>query len=82
MAVRITTSVRVSTSTVNGPNWIHTGLLLVILEELVDLVAHLTVGHSDIVLGVTIVAHQVKVSIVRNVKLFTHESVMSNLRLA
>lgn len=46
-----------------------TGVLLVNLEELVDLVANLTVGHLDVVLGVTIIVHEGEEAIVGDVEL-------------
>lgn len=46
-----------------------TGVLLVNLEELVDLLTNLTVGHADIVLGVTVVVHEGEEAIVRDVEL-------------
>lgn len=46
-----------------------TGDLLVDLEQLVDLLANLTIGDFDIVLGVAIVVHEGKETIVRDVDL-------------
>lgn len=46
-----------------------TGILLVLLEELVDLVANLAVGHADIILGLAIVGHEGEETIVGNVEL-------------
>lgn len=51
-------------------NWSKlTGVLLIGLEELVDLVANLTIGHLDVVLGVAILTHEVEEAIVRDVEL-------------
>ena len=46
-----------------------TGFLLLNLEELVDLVASLTVRDTDVVLEVTVVIHEVEETIVRDVQL-------------
>lgn len=46
-----------------------TSVLLVNPEELVDLLTNLTVGHADIVLGVTVVVHEGEEAIVRDVEL-------------
>ena len=71
MAVRITTS-SASVSTTSGPSSQDlklTGILLLGLEETGDLLTDLTLGHLDIVLGVTIVVHQRKVAVVGDVEL-------------
>lgn len=46
-----------------------TGVLLLLLEELVDLVTDFTVGELDIVLGVAVVVHEGEETIVGDVKL-------------
>lgn len=46
-----------------------TGVLLLLGEELADLVANLTVGDLDVVLGVAIVLHQGQEVVVGDVKL-------------
>jgi hypothetical protein len=46
-----------------------TGVLLVDLEKLVDLVANFTVGHADIILGVTVVVHKGEVAVIGDVEL-------------
>jgi hypothetical protein len=46
-----------------------TGVLLIDLEELVDLLTNLTVGHADIILGVTVVVHERKEAVVGDVEL-------------
>lgn len=46
-----------------------TGVLLLLLEELVDLVADLTVGNTDIVLGITVFVHEGEETIIGDVKL-------------
>lgn len=46
-----------------------TGVLLLSLEEAEDLLANLSVGDLDIILGVTVVLHEGKVSIVGDVEL-------------
>ena len=47
----------------------HTGVLLLSGEELGDLVTDLAVGHLDIVLGVTIIVHEGKEAVVRDIEL-------------
>lgn len=49
-----------------------TGVLLLGLEELVDLVANLAVGHLDIILGVTFLVHEGEETVVRDVELLFH----------
>jgi hypothetical protein len=46
-----------------------TGVLALLVEELVDLVANLTIGNLNVVLGGTIVGHEGKETVVGNVKL-------------
>ena len=46
-----------------------TSVLAVLNEELVDLVANLTIGNLDVVLGGAIVGHEGKETVVSNVKL-------------
>lgn len=46
-----------------------TDVLLLNSEELVDLVANFTVGHADVVLGVTVVVHEGEETVVGDVKL-------------
>lgn len=46
-----------------------TGVLLLLLEQLVDLVANLTVWDLDIILGVTVVVHEGEETIVGDVEL-------------
>lgn len=46
-----------------------TGVLAVLAEELVDLVANLAIGDLDIVLGGAIVGHEGEETIVSNVEL-------------
>lgn len=46
----------------------NVGILLIGLEQLDDLVTDLTVGHLDIILGVTIVVHQGEVAIIGDVE--------------
>jgi hypothetical protein len=48
----------------------HTGVLLLLLEELVDLVADLTLRNLDIVLGLAALSHQ------------RHEAILSNIELS
>jgi hypothetical protein len=56
--------------------WQLTGILLVGSEELDDLLTNLTIGHADIILGVTVVVHQREEAIVRDVEL---QSCVNNL---
>jgi len=49
--------------------WRLTGVLLLSSEELVNLLANLTVRDLNIILGLTIIGHQGKKTIVRNVEL-------------
>jgi hypothetical protein len=49
--------------------WRLTGVLLLSSEELVNLLANLTVRDLNIILGFTIIGHQGKKTIVRNVEL-------------
>ena len=73
MAVRmITSNVGISHCVVSamvGRSLLLTGVLLLSAEELGDLVANFAIGHLDIILGVTIVGHQGKEAIVRDVQL-------------
>lgn len=46
-----------------------TGVLSILSEELVDLVANLTLGNFDIVLGGAIVGHEGEETIISNVEL-------------
>ena len=47
----------------------RTGVLLVLLEELVDLLSDLSVRDLDVVLGGTVLRHEGKESIIGNVEL-------------
>ena len=47
----------------------RTGLLLFGTEDLGDLVAHLAIGHLDIVLQGAVIAHEVQVAVVGNIEL-------------
>lgn len=49
-----------------------TGVLALLLEELLDLVANLTVWDLDIVLGVTTVGHEGQEAIIGDVELYSH----------
>ena len=59
----------------NSSSWPHwrlvklTGVLLVDLEKLVNLVTDFAIGHLDIILGVAIVAHERQEAIVRDIQL-------------
>jgi hypothetical protein len=44
------------------------GVLLLNLEELVDLLANLAIGHADIILGVTIIVHEGEETVVGDVE--------------
>ena len=70
MAVKMTTSedVRVDSTGKSG-NCGLTGILLLSLEQLGDLVTDLTVGHLDIILGVTVIVHEGEVSIIGDIEL-------------
>ena len=57
---------------------LHTGVLLLLLEELGDLAANLTIGHLDVVLGVAVVVHKGEEAIVRNVKLKINISIVES----
>ena len=46
-----------------------TRILLLGLEELGDLLANFALGHLDVVLGVTVVAHEGEVAVVGDVEL-------------
>ena len=46
-----------------------TGVLLLSPEQAVDLLADLTIGHLDIILGVTIIVHEGEETIVRDIEL-------------
>jgi len=46
-----------------------TGVLLLVLEELVDLLANLALRDLDIVLGVTVVVHEGEETVVSDVEL-------------
>jgi hypothetical protein len=59
-----------------------TGVLLINLEELVDLLTNLTVGHADIVLGVTVVVHEGEEAIVRDVELQQCVSISRSILLS
>jgi hypothetical protein len=48
-----------------------TCVLLISLEELGDLVANFTVGHANIILGVTIIVHEREETIIGDVELQT-----------
>lgn len=52
-----------------------TGVLLLSLEETGDLLTNLTIGQTDVVLGVTIIAHEGKETIVSNVELAHGQSI-------
>jgi hypothetical protein len=51
---------------------ILTGVLALVGEELGDLVANLTIGNLDVVLGGAVVGHEGKETVVGNVEL-THD---------
>lgn len=46
-----------------------TGVLLLDLEKLVDLLTNLAIGHLHIILGVTVVVHEGEKAVIRNVEL-------------
>ena len=48
---------------------VRTGVLLLLSEELGDLLANLVVGELDVVLLLTVVRHEVKETVVSDVKL-------------
>ena len=50
----------------------HTGVLLFGYEELGDLVTDLAVGQLDVVLGIAIVGHEGKETVVGDIKLASH----------
>ena len=50
-----------------------TGVLLLSPEQAVDLLADLTIGHLDIILGVTIIVHEGEETIVRDIELQKNE---------
>lgn len=69
MAVRTMTSGAMS---VVSQRWLVcelTGVLALLGEELVDLVANFTIGNLDIVLGGAIVGHEGEETIVSNIEL-------------
>lgn len=46
-----------------------TGVLGVLIEQFVNLLTNLTFGNLDVILGLTIIAHEGEEAIVRHVKL-------------
>ena len=86
MAVRMTTSGR--SVLVGAEEWKErvskadkrTGVLLLGLEETENLLANLTIGHLDIILGVTVVAHEGEEVIVRDIELSTNMSATPRTR--
>jgi hypothetical protein len=50
---------------------LHTCVLLISLEKLGDFVANFTVGHANIILGVTIIVHEREEAIIGDVELRT-----------
>ena len=73
MAVRTTTSA-IETISFAGRMvdslGILTGIFLLAMEKSLDLLAYLTLGNLDIVLGLAIIGHQGEESIIGDVKLF------------
>ena len=70
MAVRMMTSERLLVfAAIDVEIMIRTGVLLLVLEELLDLGANLTVGQADVILGVTIILHEGEETIVGDVEL-------------
>lgn len=60
-----------------------TGVLLVLGEELLDLVTSFTVWDLDVVLGVTVVGHEGKETIISDIELHTlHQPVCSHRGIA
>ena len=51
-----------------------TGVLLILCEELLNLVTDFTIGHADIILGVTVVVHEGEETVVGDVKLLDRVS--------
>lgn len=47
----------------------HTGVLVLLVEHLVDLITELTVGELDIVLGGAIIGHQGEETIISDIEL-------------
>ena len=56
-----------------------TGVLLLSPEQAVDLLADLTIRHLDIVLGVTVIVHEGKETIVRDIKLEKKKMIISHV---
>ena len=75
MEVRITTSGSNDISTGSSRVAVKivrrqlTGVLLLRLEKLGDLLTDLTIGHLDVVLGVTVIAHEGEVAVVGDIEL-------------
>jgi len=47
-----------------------TGVLLLDMEKSLNLLANLTLGNLDVVLGLAVIRHQGEEAIIRNIKLF------------
>jgi hypothetical protein len=69
MAVRTMTSAIISNcATVPSAHQL-TGVLAILVEELVDFLANLAIGELDIVLGGTVIRHEGEETIVGNIEL-------------
>ena len=55
--------------TVAGLPGLLTGVLLLLLEETVDLVANLAIGHLDIILEVAVIGHEREEAVIGDVEL-------------
>ena len=68
MAARTMTSAIVS-NVLSAIGALRTGVLAVLVEHLVDLVADITLGDLDVILGGAVVGHEREEAIVGNVEL-------------
>ena len=68
VTTRVMLTVAISFKCISGAQKL-TGILLLLLEELVDLGGNLTLGHADILLHVTVRGHELEETVIRDVEL-------------